>query len=152
MPPASPPINPSLDDLAPIFLAPLEAWLAEARSQVEHVEFRVTETRRTEARQRWLYAQGREDPYRKSPVLTWTLDSRHRWGLAADLAMIRRDENGKPTGPAIWEISSWQWLYRVCPPQEWGLRHLGPTEWVHLELWLADAAIADAREIGLTRT
>ncbi len=147
MPPASPPVNRSMDDLAPLFYAPLEAWLLEASAKVQHVQFRVTETRRTLERQKWLYAQGREDPHRHSPVVTWTLDSRHRWGLAADLAMIRRS-----TGEAIWEVSSWEWLYRVVPPVDYGLRHLGPKEWLHLELWLADAAIADWRELGLTQT
>lgn len=142
-----PPINKSLDSLAGLFRAALEAWLTAARAKVEHVEFRVTETRRTLERQQWLYAQGREHPYQNAPRVTWTLDSRHRWGLAADLAMIRRS-----TGEAIWEVSSWSWLYRVAPPHEFGLRHLGPKEWVHLELWLADAAIAEAMHLGLVQT
>lgn len=147
MPPHSPPVDRSLDSLAPLFRIPLEAWLDAARAKVQHVEFRVTETRRTAERQHWLYAQGREEPFKKAPMVTWTRDSRHRWGLAADLAMIR-----KATGEAIWEVSSWSWLYRVVPPHEFGLRHLAPKEWVHLELWLADAAIADAQHLGLVQT
>ena len=142
-----PPIDKSLDSLAGLFRAALLAWLTEAKAKVEHVEFRVTETRRTLERQQWLYAQGREPPYLNTPQRTWTLDSRHRWGLAADLAMIRRN-----TGEAIWEVSSWSWLYRVVPPHEFGLRHLAPREWLHLELWLADAAIADAQHLGLIHT
>jgi hypothetical protein len=132
-----------LETLAPIFRYPFEAWLADARRTVSHVTFKVTETRRTLERQRWLYAQGREDPYLTVPEVTWTMDSRHRWGLAADIAMIR-----KSTGEAIWEISSWQWLYRVVPPEVYGLAHLGPREWVHLEYRYADEAIRD-QALGL---
>lgn len=142
--PIVPPSESRLDLLAPVFRLGLEAWLREAMQYVNHVEFRVTETRRTLDRQRWLYAQGRESPYLHSPRVTWTLDSRHRWGLAADLAMIRKE-----TGEAIWEVSSWRWLYRVVPVEPYGLAHLGPREWVHLEYRFADEAIKDADQMGL---
>lgn len=144
---SSPPVEKRLVSLAPIFRGPFDAWLTAAREHVQHVEFRVTETRRTLARQDWLYKQGREAPYLNAPVVTWTLDSRHRWGLAADLAMIRKADN-----TAIWEVSSWQWLYRVVPPEAFGLRHLGPREWVHLEYRYADEAINEAQVVGLQRT
>lgn len=144
---ATPAINHSPGDLAPIFRVPFLAWLTTAEAHVQHVEFRITETRRTFERQRWLYAQGRETPHLDAPVVTWTLDSRHRWGLAVDLAMIRR-----ATGQPIWEVSSWQWLYRVCPVEPFGLRHLGPREWLHLELRYADEAIAEAHVLGLRRS
>lgn len=144
---ASPPVNRELADLAPIFRTAFLAWLTAVQEHVPHVEFRVTETRRSLARQQWLYAQGRQAPFLDAPKVTWTVDSRHRWGLAADLAMIR-----KATGEAIWEVSSWQWLYRVCPVEPFGLRHLGPTEWVHLELRYADEAIGEARLLELVQT
>ena len=117
----SPPVDRALDNLHPLFRAALDAWLIEATTRVRHVDFRVTETRRTLQRQQWLYAQGRTPPHDRSPTVTWTLDSRHRWGLAADIAMIRRD-----TGAAIWEVSSWAWLYRTVPPEPFGLRHVAP--------------------------
>src|SRR5690606_33448758 len=142
----SPPVNKELGDLAPVFRVPFLAWLAAAEAAVPHVEFRVTETRRTLERQRWLYAQGREAPFLDSPERTWTLDSRHRWGLAADLAMIRKE-----TGEAIWEVSSWSWLYRFVPPEPFGLRTLQPTEWCHVELRFADEAIADASALELVQ-
>lgn len=47
------------------------------------VDFTVVEGRRTLARQRELYAQGRTKP---GPVVTWTLKSKHIDGLAVDLA------------------------------------------------------------------
>ena len=142
----SPPIDRSVLRLHPLFRAPFEAWLAEAADKVRHVEFRVTETHRTLERQAWLYAQGRTPPHDRSPRVTWTLDSRHRWGLAADIAMIRRD-----TGTAIWEVSSWRWLYQTVPPERFGLKHLAPAEWVHLELFYADEAIAHASAHGLVQ-
>lgn len=142
--PPEPPADRSLSSLAPLFRVPFLAWLEHVSSQVTHVEFIVTETRRSLDRQRWLYAQGREDPFRNRPERTWTLDSRHRWGLAADLAMMRKE-----TGELIWEVSSWAWLYRVYPLEPYGLRSLAPREWVHVELYFADAAIRDASALGL---
>ena len=137
----------SLDSLHPLFLHPLNAWLAAATEAVPHVAFRVTETRRSLDRQRWLFAQGREAPHLNSPRVTWTLDSRHRWGLAADIAMIR-----KSTGDAIWEVSSWRWLYRTIPVEPFGLRHLAPKEFVHLEARYADEAIGEAGVLDLTQS
>lgn len=131
----------------PMFRGPLGEWLAAVGRKVGHIDVRVTEGRRTEARQRWLFAQGREAPFLDKPQVTWTMLSRHRWGLAADLAMIR-----KSTGEAIWADASWRWLYEQVPPAHFGLRHLAPTEWVHLELWHADAAIADADALALVQT
>lgn len=145
--PHSPPINKNLADLAPAFRIPFLAWLAAAESVLTHVEFRVTETRRTKARQEWLYKQGREAPYLGAPRVTWTLDSRHRWGLAVDIAMIRRS-----TGAAIWEISSWQHLYEVVPLAPYGLTTLAPTEWVHIEHLLSDELIARADAVHLVHT
>jgi hypothetical protein len=143
----SPPTDRSLASLHPIFRAPLEAWLAHVARVVPHVEMRVTETRRTKARQAWLYAQGRQEPFLNAPRVTWTMDSRHRWGLAADLAMIRKDG-----GAAIWEVSSWRWLYQTVPPELYGLKHLAPTEWLHLEHRWSDEAITEAALLGLTRS
>lgn len=47
------------------------------------VDFTVIEGRRTLARQRELYAQGRTKP---GPVVTWTLKSKHIDGSAVDVA------------------------------------------------------------------
>ncbi len=143
----SPPINRELGHLAPAFRVPFTAWLVAAESLLTHVEFRVTEGRRTKARQEWLYAQGREEPFMGAPRVTWTLDSRHRWGLAVDIAMIRRS-----TGEAIWEITSWEYLYRVVPLAPYGLTTLAPTEWVHIEHLLSDELIARADAVQLVHS
>lgn len=136
-----------LDSLHPLFRHPLEAWLDACVRRLPHVDVRVTETRRTEERQAWLFAQGREEPYLGATRVTWTMDSRHRWGLAADLAMIRRS-----SGEAIWEIPSWRHLYQVVPLEPFGLKHIAPAEWVHVELQWADEAIVHAELLGLTQT
>lgn len=143
----SPPINRELGHLAPAFRVPFTAWLVAAESLLTHVEFRVTEGRRTKARQEWLYAQGRQEPFMGAPRVTWTLDSRHRWGLAVDIAMIRRS-----TGEAIWEITSWEYLYRVVPLAPYGLTTLAPTEWVHIEHLLSDELIARADAVQLVHS
>lgn len=142
-----PRINRELADLAPAFRIPFLAWLAAAESVLTHVEFRVTETRRAKERQAWLYAQGRQAPFLGAPQRTWTMDSRHRWGLAVDIAMIR-----KATGEAIWEISSWKHLYRVVPLEPYGLKTLAPTEWVHIEHLLSDELIEHAAAVQLVHT
>jgi len=141
-----------LDTLAPAFKAPYDAWIAEAQRQIQHVEFRTIETRRTLQRQSWLYAQGRAEPYLDTPQITWTLDSRHRWGLAADWIMVRRDNRGNPTAEVIWSIQSYKWVYRTVPPGPYGLRHIGPAEWMHVELLLADEALEHASQMDLKQT
>lgn len=50
---------------------------------LSRVDFTVVEGKRTQARQRELYAQGRTKP---GPVVTWTLKSKHIDGLAVDIA------------------------------------------------------------------
>ena len=140
-------IDRDTDSLHPVFRWQFLLWLEAARSRVTHVAFRVTETRRTLERQEWLYAQGREEPYWHAPAVTWTMDSRHRWGLAADIVMIRL-----ATGDPVWEVSSWMWLYREVPLEPFALRHLGPREWLHIEYAHADAAIRHAGVLGLTQS
>ena len=143
----SPPIDRNLDSLHPAFSAVLVAWLNHVSGILTQVEFRVTETRRTEERQRWLYAQGRTPPFDRAPQVTWTLDSRHRWGLAADIAMIRRS-----TGEAIWSIPSWEWLMKVGGHERFGLRNLAPKEFVHFELAPADWFVERAGDYELIQT
>lgn len=132
-----------LSTLHPVFRLPLEAWLERAQGEAQHVRLFVTEARRTLGRQKHLYASGRT---RDGPIVTNTLDSRHRWGLAADLAMQR------PTGELVWAEDSWAWLYKVAPPARFGLRSLDPFEWVHLEFRYSDEAISEADELGLTQS
>lgn len=141
-----PPQNRDVESLHPMFRAPFLAWLKKARLEAGHVYVFVTEARRTEERQAWLWKQGREPPYEDEREVTWTMESRHRWGLAVDVAMQR------PTGELVWAEESWAWLYKVVPPAHFGLRSLDPLEWVHLEFRYADAAIEEADALGLTQS
>lgn len=143
--PIEPPRKDDLATLAPVFRAPFEAWLAAVREKVQHVEFRTIETRRTEERQAWLYMQGREEPYLDRPEATWTMDSRHRWGLAADWIMVR------PSGEAVWSVQSYKWIYRIVPPEPFGIRHIAPAEWMHVEHVFADELVEDAGRFGLVQ-
>lgn len=136
-----------LSQLDPRFLYPFRAWLARATEVVAHVDFHVSDTRRTLERQIWLYAQGRVPPWDRGPEVTWTLDSAHRYGIAADIFMVR-----KSTGDAIWEVSSYQWLYRVVPLKDYGLEHIGPAEWVHIQLQGSDVLRREWLEFELKRT
>jgi len=107
------------------------------------VKFVTIETRRTFERQQWLYAQGRTPPHEQQPRITWTLDSRHRWGLAADWIMVR------PNGSAIWSVQSYQWVYEQVPPDPYGIKHIAPLEWMHVEYRFADEAIIAAADVSL---
>ena len=57
----------------------------------------ITETWRSKERQEWLYAQGRTRP---GAVVTWTLQSKHRDGLAIDIAFVK---DGKVTYEGDWQ-------------------------------------------------
>lgn len=133
-----------MDDLHPLFRARLERWLAQARATFPQFVIRVGETRRIRERQEWLYAFGRTRP---GPVRTYTLNSRHRWGLAADLVIIRRTTPWR----AEWDWRVWRAVYKAVPPEQYGLRTLD-FEMVHLEAIEADQLIAAASQHGLYQT
>ncbi len=109
-------IESSTEVLDPVFAERLDRVverMAEAGYQVT-----VTETLRTPERQQALYAQGRTD---SKPVVTWTLDSRHLSGTAADVRLHGRNE---AAGYAL--------MHRIA--KEEGLRTLGARDPGHLEL------------------
>jgi hypothetical protein len=139
VPEQEPPQDRNLEGLNPIFRDALEHYVAFAQ-QFTGYEIRFGECRRNTERQLWLLAQGRANSER---VRSWTLSSRHLWGLACDLILI--DSEGK----AVWSSAVWEALYATAPPEWFGLKHLAPKEYVHLELASADALIARADELGL---
>ena len=109
-------IESSTEVLDPVFAQRLDRVverMTEAGYQVT-----ITETLRTPERQQALYAQGRSDT---GPVVTWTLDSRHLSGTAADVRLHGRNESA---GYAL--------MHRVA--KEEGLRTLGARDPGHLEL------------------
>ncbi len=101
--------------------------MAQAGHSVE-----VRETVRTPERQAALYAQGRTAT---GPVVTWTLDSRHLEGKAADVVV-----DGRTSG------AGYDLLHAIA--SEEGLRTLGAKDPGHLEL---PRTTADAREGAAAR-
>ncbi len=105
------------DVMNPIFLEKMDAVMAQMRAEGHNVQ--LLETYRGQARQEHLYAQGRTRP---GPEITWTRNSKHKHGMAADIQVNR----------------SWQWdrgyerLQEIASEQ--GLRVLGAKDPGHIEL------------------
>lgn len=119
--------NRDLNALNQEFRSRLERWLAAVRAS--GLSVMVLETHRTRARQEYLYAQGRTRP---GNVVTWTLDSLHRRGLAADVVPT-------PGGVISWNVADYQRLHAAAPPEMYGLELIrnasgGVLEWPHLQI------------------
>lgn len=108
-------VNRDLDSLADPFRARLEHVMSRMESLGYRV--RVLETHRTQERQEQLFAQGRTTP---GPVVTWTLNSNHAQGRAADLNVTGGNGDGYDV------------LAKVA--REVGLRTLGANDPGHIEL------------------
>lgn len=104
------------------------------RLQTEHgIDARFLEGFRPQLRQEHLYAQGRTAP---GPVVTWTRNSTHTQGRAADLKL----EGG---------AESYRILHQVAAEE--GLRTLGMKDPGHVELPRTDGGVA-GRSGGGTST
>lgn len=136
--------NRDLGSLAPVLLYPFLAWRAAVLDQLPHITIEAHETRRTYERQLWLYRQGRIEPYLDKPVVTWTLDSLHRWGLGVDWHFVRKSQ----PGVAVWDTASYEYIYRLVPPGMFGLKCL-PGDLVHLEPVFARQMTAAPGSFGL---
>ncbi|GJG86604.1 hypothetical protein tb265_17850 [Gemmatimonadetes bacterium T265] len=104
--------------LAPALQERLGRVVARMKRDYGH-DVQIAETGRTQARQDYLYAQGRT---RSGPVVTWTRDSAHTRGRAVDVTV-----DGGYTDPTA--FARLQQVARVE-----GLRTLGPRDPGHLEL------------------
>lgn len=104
--------------LAPEFRARLERVLERMRREFG-AGVAVVETRRSQERQDALYAQGRT---RSGPVVTWTRNSAHLGGYAADVVI----------GGAHGGGSAYTRLATIAAEE--GLRTLGPRDPGHVEL------------------
>ena len=93
----------------------------------------VVETTRSQERQDALFRQGRTAP---GPVVTWTRNSQHTQGLAADLAI-----NGAP-GDAV----AYQRLARIVAEE--GMRTLGARDPGHVELATTGAVGFDGTAVS----
>jgi hypothetical protein len=139
-----PPSYRRLDTSDSDFASRFTSYLGALSKEIKHVEFKISDGRRNLTRQLWLYAQGRVAPFKHRPIISWTLDSRHRWGLAADIFMVRKD-----TKEIIWKNTSYAWVYSKIPPRDFGLTDILPKEYVHLEHVSASILIASAKDRGL---
>ena len=113
----------ALTVLDPAFRTKVEHVIARMREEHGR-EVTVTETYRSQRRQDDLYEQGRTRP---GAVVTWTRQSRHGEGLAADLKV-----NGTWNDPEGYAL-----LQQVA--QEEGLVTLGAKDPGHLEMAADDA-------------
>jgi hypothetical protein len=107
-----------LDVLDPQFRDRLERVISRMETEYGY-KVEVLETYRSQERQNQLYKQGRTEP---GPVVTWTRDSNHTAGRAADLLI-----DGTFANTAAYQV-----LMRVA--QEEGLRTLGARDPGHVEL------------------
>lgn len=122
----------------------VEALVPELRQRLDRVIDRmeqeygytveVVETVRTQERQDALYAQGRTQP---GPVVTWTRNSKHLDGAAADVVIDGGYDNA----------AGFERLARVA--REEGLRTLWPRDPGHIEL-VPNAAAANPARIART--
>ena len=111
--------------LDPAFRDRLEKVIDRMRDEFGHA-VKVVETVRSQARQDALFAQGRTTP---GAIVTWTKNSRHGKGLAADLVIDGSWQN--PAGYAQ--------LAAVARKE--GLRTLGARDPGHVEL-ASDASVS----------
>jgi hypothetical protein len=98
-PPAEPPIDQSLDGLAPTFRTKVEALLA--RFTALGFDPMIAESFRSDARQAWLFGFGREYDDGRG-VVTYAVQgerSWHRYGLAVDIVSASR---GWDPSPSFW--------------------------------------------------
>lgn len=132
--------NNDVSKLHKVFYLPLEGWLKEVNRIVNHVKIDVSEGHRTQERQDWLWSLNRDknNTTKDGRFRTWTLESNHKYGLAADLRMIR-----KSTGEAVWSEESWEHVYKVVPLKEFGLVTLAPLEQIHVEHVLCKTLIVN---------
>lgn len=111
-------LPPDPDRLHPELRARLERVMERMRAEYGH-EVKIAEGYRTQERQAELFAQGRTAP---GPVVTWTRNSAHTGGLAADVVIDGTYEN-----PIAYERFA-----RLA--REEGLVSLAPLDPGHVEL------------------
>lgn len=107
----------NLDHLNQLFRSPFERWLAAVRAwcQGRGLDLCVYETFRTAERQAYLFAQGRT---RAGAVITYTLDSSHEYGMAADWVPLRL-MGGRWVQD--WSHETYAAIYAAVPPGRYGL-------------------------------
>lgn len=111
--------NRSIEELDPSFRPKVRRFIQ--RCKLAHLNFCIIETKRSLARQCWLYGKGRflrgdwekkylgyDDPNigcePKAARVTWTLSSNHLKGLAFDFVPMRNGNAWWSAPDAVWEL------------------------------------------------
>ncbi len=113
----------SVDTIDPELRMRMERVIERMKSEYGH-DVTIVETVRSQDRQDWLFAQGRD---RDGPIVTWTRESAHTRGEAVDVLIDGDYENDK----------AFARLQQIA--REEGLRTLGLKDPGHLELPRTDA-------------
>ena len=108
----------ALSELDPLFRSRLERVRSRMEAEFGH-KVEIVEGYRDQARQDVLYAQGRTRP---GPIVTWTRNSLHTEGRAADVRIDGSYDN----------LAAYERLAQVA--REEGLRTLWPKDPGHIEL------------------
>jgi hypothetical protein len=119
-------------------------WKRQVEAEFPQFSIGITETRRSRARQNYLYGIGRTHHRNQKPV-TWTLESRHLYGLAIDWHVVRR-----LTGRADWNPDVFRTILERVPPERYQLKSLASIgDLAHLEVMEADHLISIGRPLGV---
>lgn len=110
-----PPADRSLDSLDPRYRQRFVDYLAALEKTFPQFRVIVTETRRSDERQRYLRSTG----------ASRTTRSNHQDGVAMDIALLRKATNELDWRPAVYRN-----IYRVVDPRKYGL-----TSGAHLWGW-----------------
>ena len=116
-----PPINNNINSLSPNFRKKFDAWRKEVIAKYPNAV--VFETRRTQERQNFLYAQWRYKPYEKNKQVTRTLTSNHFNWNAVDI-VFKNNWKLERAGPYDDLIAMWK---------KYWIRNLKPKETCHFE-------------------
>lgn len=155
----------SLDELLPVAKRACELFLLACERA--GLDIFVTETFRSQARQDYLYAQGRD---REGAIVTWTRNSRHTSRLAWDIAVRGEnlyDKNVLTACGAIAESLGITWGGTWSTPdmphfevtKDWGdiletryntLDELPQWARADIEKFIKKGAIADAKNLDLS--
>ena len=96
-------------------------WRAEVSRKYPNAV--VFEARRSQERQKYLYAQGREKPYEKNRIVTWTMDSKHLSGDAVDIVFMND-----------WKLERiWPYKDLIDMAKNYGIENLAPRELCHFQ-------------------
>jgi|GEM_PF-5189283 len=125
--------------LAPVMQTSIRAFLTAANAALakQGMRVQVGETRRTRARQAYLYSCNTPKRWVTNCDGTRSV-SMHQYGIAVDLVIVNR------LGAAVWDARTWRTLYALVPPARYGLE-LIPQELVHVQLLGSQAHVANGR-------